>query len=116
MELTMSIDTFDLTRWNRISVSLGGIVWMLILFARLFGWVVFDDLDLILLLALCVITPLAVPLATLPKKSRLSGDLSGLVIFLQPFATLIGGASLLLGRGLLAAAAAAVWLLFTALI
>jgi hypothetical protein len=112
----MSIDTFDLTRWNRISVSLGGIVWMLMLFARLFGWVVFDDLDLILLLALCVITPLAVPLATFPRKPCLSGDLSGLAIFLQPFATLIGGASLPLGRGLLAAAAAAVWLLFTALI
>jgi hypothetical protein len=112
----MSINTFDLTKWNRISVGLGGTVWMLILLARLFGWIVLDDLDLLLLLALCVITPLAVPLVSLPKENRLLWDLACLVIFLQPFATLIGGASLLLGTGLLAAAAAVVWLLFTVLI
>lgn len=112
----MPINTFNLIRWNRISVGLGGAAWMLIMLASLFGWIVLDDLELILLLALCVITPLAIPLVLLPKKTRLVGDLSGLAIFLQPFATLIGGASLLLGRGPLAAAAASVWFLFTALI
>jgi hypothetical protein len=112
----MSINAFDLARWNRVSVELGGIVWMLIVLVRLFGWIVLDDLELILLLALCVITPLAVPLVALPKGGRLLGDLSCLVIFLQPFATLIGGASLVLGKGPLAAAAAIAWLLFTALI
>ena len=112
----MSLHTLDLTRWNRISIGLGGIVWIMIVLARLFGWIVLDDLKLILLLALCVITPLAVPLVSLPKEHRTLCDLACLVIFLQPFATLIGGASLLLGTGSLAAAAAAVWLLFTVLI
>jgi hypothetical protein len=116
MELPVSFHTLDLARWNRISIGLGGIVWLLIVLARLFGWIVLDDLELILLLALYAITPLAVPLVSLPEKHRLLCDLADLVIFLQPLATFIGGASLLLGRGPLAAAAAVVWLLFTVLI
>ena len=112
----MSIATLDLTRWNRLSVALGGAIWMLIVLARLFGWIVLDDLELILLLALCVITPLALPLVPLPRENLLLCDLACLVLFLQPFATLIGGVSLLLGTGLLSAAAAVVWLLFTMLI
>ncbi len=112
----MSRHPFDLARWNRISLGLGGTIWMLIALARLLNWIMLDDLELILLLALCVITPLAVPLVPLPKENRSLCDLASLVLFLQPFATLIGGASLLLGRGELAAAFAVVWLLFTVLI
>lgn len=112
----MSLHTLDLTRWNRISIGLGGTVWIVIVLARLLSWIVLDDLELILLLALCVITPLAVPLVPLPKERRLLCDLACLVLFLQPFATLIGGASLLSGMGPLAAVEAFVWLLFTVFI
>jgi hypothetical protein len=109
----MSLTSFDFNRWNRISGVLGAIVWMVIVLLRLVGWIMLDDLKLILLLAFCVITPLAIPHVALPKSGRLLGEISSLVLFLQPFATLIGGASLLFGRGLLAAAAAIVWFLFT---
>ncbi len=112
----MPIHTLDLTRWNRISTGFGGIAWLCILFIRLFGWMDLSDLQLILLLAVCVITPLAVPLVTLPRKNGLLRNLVGIVLFIQPFATLIGGASLLMGRGLFDAAIAMVWLLFTVLI
>jgi hypothetical protein len=91
MELPVSFHTLDLARWNRISIGLGGIVWLLIVLARLFGWIVLDDLELILLLALYAITPLAVPLVSLPEKHRLLCDLADLVIFLQPLATFMVG-------------------------
>jgi hypothetical protein len=81
----------------------------------MFGWIMLDDLKLILLLALFVIIPLAVPFVPFPKESGLLRDLFWLVMFLQPFAALLGGASLVLDTGLLAAACAIAWLLFTVL-
>jgi hypothetical protein len=112
----MSLNNGDLIRWNRVSVGFGGILWMLMVFASIRGWLVLSDLEVILLLALLFITPLAVPLISFSRKNRLSGALYRLVILLQPFAALIGGASFLAGAGLLAGAAAAVWFLFTAVI
>ncbi len=112
----MSRHPFDLARWNRMSLGLGGTIWMLIALAKLLNLIKLDDLKLIILLALFVISPLAVPLVPLPKENRSLCDLANLVLFLQPFATLIGEASLLLGSGGLAAAFAVVWLLFTVLI
>ena len=103
-------------QWNRICLGLGGIAWLVIALARLLNWIMLDDLELILLLALCVITPLAIPLVPLPAKNRLLCNLAGLILFCQPFASVLGGASLLLDRGELAAACAAVWLFFTLLI
>ena len=112
----MILHPLDLARWNRISLGLGATAWMVIALARLLGWIALDDLDLLLLLALCVITPLAVSLVPLPKEKRSLRDLACRVMFLQPFATLIGGTSLLSGKGFLAAIEALVWLLFTLLI
>lgn len=112
----MSISTVDLTRWNRISIGLGAAAWALIVCISIPGWVVLDDLELLLLLALCVITPLALPLAAFPKESQLLRSLHRQIIFLHPFAALIGGVSFLLETGPFAAAAASVWLLFTVLI
>ncbi len=112
----MSINTLDFASWNRISVGLGSIAWMLIVLVRLLGWIVLNDLELFLLLAFCVLTPLAIPLVSGPGEYHLLCDLARLVILLQPFATLIGGASFLVSTGALAAAASTVWLLFTALL
>ena len=112
----MSLKRLDLMKWNRISASLGGLVWLLALCVWIPGWLALDTLKVLLLLALLVIAPLAVPLAASPQKGRLHRSLYRLVVILQPFAALIGGASFLLGAGPLAAAAAGVWLLFTALI
>lgn len=112
----MRVNTLDLARWNRISAALGGAAWIAITLARLSGWVGLSDLELLLLLALFVITPLAIPLATGSKEHRTHCRLLRLVIVLQPFAALIGGVSFLLGDGLLAAFFASVWLLFTGLL
>ncbi len=112
----MPFKTLDLTRWNRISIGLGGTAWILIALASMLGWIVLSDLEILLLLALFVITPLAVPLVSLPQANRLLHQLSSLVLFLQPFVALLGGASFLLSTGLLAATLAAVWFLFTGLL
>lgn len=112
----MFVGGVDLARWNRISVGLGGAIWLLVALVRLPGWMALSDLEMLLLLALCVITPLAVPLVIGASAHRPLRMVSRLVILLQPFAALIGGASFLPGAGPLAAALAGVWLLFTALV
>lgn len=112
----MSITTVDLTRWNCISIGCGVIAWVLIGLVSNFGWGALNDLELILLLALWVITPLAIPLTTPLKERQLSRALSRLILLLHPFAALSGGISFLLGTGALAAAAAGMWFLFTALL
>ena len=113
----MSLKTSGLTWWNRISIGLGAGAWALLAVMNLFGWVRLTALDLILLLALWVITPLALPLAAPPRTQRdWLRAWQRLAIILQPFASLIGGISLLLSTGPLAAAAAAGWCLFTGLI
>lgn len=112
----MSLNSFDLTRWNRISIALGGTAWILLVLASGFGWILLNNLELLLLLALFVITPLTVPLVSLPIKYRLLYQLYSLVLFLQPIAAFIGGISFLLDRGPLSAAFAVVWLLFTGLL
>lgn len=116
MEATMHMLSFNLARWNRVSTGLGGALWVMLALASLFGWSAFDALQLLLLLALFVITPLAVSLVTTPTKNRPFEQLFALALFLQPFAALIGGASFLLNTGLLAAALAFAWFLFTILI
>ena len=115
-ELCMSRHSFDPKRWNRISLGLGGTVWMLIVLAGMLHWMTPGSLELLLLLALCVITPLAIPLVLIPKENRLLSDLAMLVLFLQPFASFFGGISILSDRGGLAGAFAIIWLFFTLLI
>jgi len=112
----MSLQIHNPVRWNRVSLALGGAAWTIIVLARLSGWIALGDLELILLLALCVITPLALPLVPLPKENRLPAELARWLMFLQPFATLIGGIALLSERGFPATIEALVWLLFTMLI
>ncbi len=89
---------------------------MLVALGRLPGWLTLSDLDLLLLLALCVITPLALPLVIAVDTQGSLRIVPRLVILLQPFAALISGLSFLLGTGPLAATLASVWLGFTALV
>jgi hypothetical protein len=113
----MSITKSDLMCWNRTSIGLGACAWALLAVINFFGWVQLTAIDLIILLALWVITPLALPLAV-PHEPP-SGWLRAcqrLIVILQPFAALVGGISFLLSTGPSAAAAAGGWLLFTGLI
>lgn len=112
----MPFQTIHLVRWNHISIGLGAIAWVLIVFASLFGVMVLDDLQIILLLAIFIITPLAIPLVSFPRAAPLLSRLASFALFLQPFAALLGGASFLLSMGTLAAALAVVWFLFTGLL
>lgn len=57
----MSLHRNDLVRWNWIILSLGGGIWGGSVCARLLGWIQLNDLEIVLLLALLVITPLALP-------------------------------------------------------
>lgn len=114
----MSATSSDLMRWNRISISLGAAAWALLAVFSLLGWGDLNAVDLILLLALLVIAPLALPLA-LDTHSRQDDWLHSwqqVTIIVQPGATLIGGLSFFLHTGPLAAVAATGWLLFTGFI
>jgi hypothetical protein len=101
----------------------GALVWLTLLLARLAGWIALGDLQLILLCALLLITPLALPLALSPVGAAerpggphsLSDNLARLVMPAYPVAALSGAASLLLAPGALAGACACIWLLFTGL-
>src|SRR5215831_12146042 len=106
----------DLLHYNRLSIALGSVVVALVTLSRWLGWLQLGDLELILLLALAVIVPLAVPLTVQPAGQGPLPSLSRLAILVQPLATFIGGVSLLQARGPLAAATAIVWLLYTVLL
>jgi hypothetical protein len=114
----MAISNRQLMKWNRFSIGLGVVAWALLAALSLPGWVELGALDLILLLALLVITPLAIPLAleTKPGRQDWLCTWQHLTIIVQPAATLIGVISFFLRTGPLASAAATVWLLFTGLI
>jgi hypothetical protein len=115
----MTALSLNLLRWNRFSIGLGAVAWALLALLSLLGVIPESALELILLLALLVITPLAIPLA-IPLETRTSRSgrpgIRRLAIQLQPFAALIGAFSFLASAGLLAAAAASVWLLFSVLV
>jgi YndJ-like protein len=112
----MCVNRLDTAGWTRACVGIGGVLWALVALAWAFGLVRLDALEVLLLLALFVITPLAVSLAPFPSDSRLPRDLKRLIDIAWPGAALAGGASFLVRAGPLAAAVAAVWLLFTALL
>jgi hypothetical protein len=109
----------NLVRWNQLSIGLGAVAWALLTLCSFLGVVPQSSLDLIVLLALLVVTPLAIPLAIPPEtcisRSYRPGILR-LAIQAQPFAALIGASSLLLTAGAPATVATSVWLLFTVLI
>src|SRR5579883_3521130 len=103
----MSLRRDPLVRWNGVSLGLGGGVWGGIVCARLLGWTQLNDLEVVLLLALFVITPLALPFVFSQHAGPLFSKWTALAVFLQPLAAFLGGASFFLPTGLLAAAFAA---------
>lgn len=112
----MYVNRLDTAGWTRACAGIGAVLWALGALAWAFGLVRLDALEVLLLLALFVITPLAVALAPFPSDSRLLCDLKCLTDIAWPGAALAGGASFLRRAGPLAAVVAAVWLLFTALL
>src|SRR5258708_28266971 len=112
----MVANRLDTAGWTRACAAIGGVLWVLVALTWAFGLVGLDALEVLLLLALFVSTSLAVSLAIVPGDSRLLRDLKRLIDIAWPCAAPAGGASFLLRAGPLAAAVAAMWLLFTALL
>ncbi|GCF08654.1 YndJ family transporter [Dictyobacter arantiisoli] len=112
----MSLHKDHVVRWNGISLGLGGGVWGGSVCVRLLGWTQLNDLEIVLLLALFVITPLALPFVFFQNKGPLFSKWTALVVFLQPLAAFLGGASFFLPAGPLAATFAAGWGGFTGLL
>jgi hypothetical protein len=109
----MSIRTVNLTRWNRLHVGVGVMLWLLLDLGAVRGIIALDTLSLLLVFALYVMTPLALPLIMRSTYQPRSRDMLRVALLLSPGAALIGGVSFFLSAGLLAGAAAGVWLLFT---
>jgi hypothetical protein len=107
--------TWDLMRWNRASIRLGTTIWLLAALGALRGWLALDLLGILLLLALFVVTPLALGLVALREDFQADSPLDRLVVLLQPVAALIAGASFLPRTGLTAGALAAGWFGYTTL-
>ncbi|GCE09831.1 YndJ family transporter [Dictyobacter aurantiacus] len=112
----MFFHTRDLASWNRVSLGFGGCAWGMATLASVIGWLRLSDLQIVLLLALFVITPLAMTLVLRPKEDRSLPQPAALMLFMQPLASLLGGTSFFLPMGLFAAAFAAIWLFFTVLL
>lgn len=112
----MSLHKDQVVRWNGISLGLGGGVWGGIVCARLLGWTQLNDLEIVLLLALFVITPLALPFVFSQHEGPLFSKWAALVVFVEPLVAFLGGTTFFLPTGSLAAVFAAVWGGFTGLL
>lgn len=113
----MSIHDPDVARWSRNSVAWGAALWALLALFSALGLTGLDPLELALLLAFFVIIPLATSLALSSLDTDSKPDrLPRLVALAQPWAALAAATSFLPPRGLLAAACATLWLLFTLLV
>lgn len=118
----MQTKSRNLTRWNVIATALGGAAWTAVMLLRLASIVMLDDLNTILLLAVLVMTPLALPLAAPPavpgrRLAALGSALYQFAIIAQPPAALAGSIALFATTdSLLAILAASLWLLYTALL
>ncbi|GHO47036.1 YndJ family transporter [Ktedonospora formicarum] len=112
----MSLHRNKRVRWSWISPGFGGGIWGGIVCARLLSWTQLNDLEIVLLLALFVITPLALPFVFSQQAGPLFSKWTALVVFLQPLAAILGGAAFFLPTGPLAATFASVWGGFTGLL
>lgn len=112
----MSFQSGSLFAWNRVSSGVGACIWGVMALASLFGWRMLNDLQLVLLLALFVIAPLAIPFVLRAKEGRFLSRLAALALLLQPLASLLGSMAFFLPVGLLAAGFAFLWFLFTGLL
>src|SRR3954451_7488396 len=102
-----------MTRWSRGNAGFGGIVWL--------GWrALFSaergSMATLLLFAVLVLVPLALPLAATPDRAARHAWPYRAAVYLQPIAALLAAGSFLLPPGPLAAVAAAPWLIFTGLV
>jgi hypothetical protein len=108
------------TQWNRIQnrihIGVGGMLWLLLVLGAVRGIIALDTLALLLVFAMYVITPLALPLILRSTQQPLARETLRAALLLCPVAALTGSASFFVSAGLLAGAAASVWLLFTLLL
>jgi hypothetical protein len=101
--------------WSRTSTILGASIWLLLLAAPLSSDESLAPIARLLLLAVLVVTPLALPLAAPPDRADHATLAHRAALAAQPFAALLVVAAFVLPAGLPAALLAAAWLLPTGL-
>jgi hypothetical protein len=101
--------------WARASAALGGLAWLLLFGVALPGDLMVATIARLLLLAVLVVTPLALPLATPPAGATYAALTYRAALILQPFAAALVVVAYLMPAGLPAALLASGWLLLTGL-
>src|SRR5438105_3973385 len=104
-----------MTRWSRWSVGVGAVVW-LVWGPAFSGRVEQGQIAAVLLFAVLMLVPLALPLATTPDRPGRHPSPYLAAVYLQPVAALLAAGSFLLPPGLAAALLALPWLVFTGLV
>lgn len=102
--------------WIRASTLLGSLAWLLLLGVALPGDTMTATIARLLLLAVLVIIPLALPLAAPPAGARYATLPYRAALIAQPFAAGLVVIAFLMPAGLLAASLASGWLLLTGLV
>jgi hypothetical protein len=101
--------------WSRASTIIGGLTWLLLFGVALADGATMTLIVRLLLLAVLVITPLALPLAAPPADARYATLAYRSVLLVQPFAAALVVVAFLSPIGTSAALLASGWLLLTSL-
>jgi hypothetical protein len=101
--------------WTRASASIGGLAWLLLFGITLPGDTMTATIARLLLLAVLVVVPLALPLATPPAGASRAALPYRAALVAQPFAAALVVISFLMPVGLPAALLALGWLLLSGL-
>lgn len=111
----MSVSRIDLMKWNTISLLGGTFIWGLLTF-YLFDATLTSHLNLLLLFAILLMTPLVLGVIITPDRYGNHSSIYRIVVISQPFAAGLAIISFIMPTGILASLPALGWLLFTGLI
>src|SRR5258706_3615961 len=105
----------NLATWSRASAIIGGLAWLLLFGITLPGDTTTATIARLLLLAVLVVTPLALPLAAPPAGASRAALPHRAALLCQPFAAALVVLALLAPAGIPAALLASGWLLLSGL-
>lgn len=112
----MNTERIGLLAWSRTSAIVGGIVWLVSLGVSLRGGGERRAIEALFLLAVLVVTPLALQLVATPDRTGRYSRPYRAAVIVQPLGAALAVGSFLLPAGVLAAIVAAGWALVTGLV